>query len=238
MNEVEKSDILEKAKGWFIETVAPNHKKNIEKLYKLKEFNVNPFLVSYLAGVIGGELTPETMAKALLYPRVLGTSITTSFGTNVQSFMTTVFDAYGSTTTGIDLEFTDAIDGRRKYCQLKLGPQTINKDDVITINGHFNAIRGLARVNNLDIRGSDLVVGIVYGSEDKVSANYKKLRDQYHYPLYVGQEFWHRFTGDAGFYGDFQRSISQAALEVGMHEELKRAVQALASDPALISMIE
>jgi hypothetical protein len=28
---------------------------------------------------------------------------------------------------GIDIEFIDAIDGRRKYCQAKLGPNTITR---------------------------------------------------------------------------------------------------------------
>jgi hypothetical protein len=39
----------------------------------------------------------------------------------------------GSVVHGIDIEFIDAIDGRKKYCQLKSGPSTINKDDVVTI---------------------------------------------------------------------------------------------------------
>ena len=30
----------------------------------------------------------------------------------------------------MDIEFEDALDGSHKYCQLKAGPNTINKDDV------------------------------------------------------------------------------------------------------------
>ena len=32
------------------------------------------------------------------------------------------------------------IDGEKKYCQLKSGPDTINKDDVETIAGHFKSV--------------------------------------------------------------------------------------------------
>ena len=71
-----------------------------------------------------GQLTPKSIAKALAYPRVLGQSITTSFGMNMQKFISDVLvNAFGSTTQGIDIEFTDCVDGRKKYCQVKLGAE-------------------------------------------------------------------------------------------------------------------
>lgn len=74
-----------------------------------------------------------------MYPRILGTSLNTSFGQNVQIFISQLQDVVGGASgiDGIDIEFVDAIDGRRKYCQCKTGPQTINKDDIATVLGHF-----------------------------------------------------------------------------------------------------
>lgn len=86
MDEIQRKTILEKSKSFFRDTIATNHLKNTKKLKKLKEFNVNPFLVSYLANFLTGNNKPESIAKALIYPRVLGTSINTSFGTNLQYF--------------------------------------------------------------------------------------------------------------------------------------------------------
>lgn len=52
-------------------------------------------------------------------------------------------NSFGSMVSGIDIEFEDALDGRHKYCQVKLGPNTINKDDVVTIHNHFKDARNL-----------------------------------------------------------------------------------------------
>lgn len=145
MNEIQKKEILEKAKMFFIEKIAVNHIKNTKKLISLKKFNFNPFLITYLANYLTGNNDPESIAKALIYPRVLGTSINTSFGTQIQEFCSNVLSGFASTTSGIDIEFIDETDGRRKYCQVKSGPNTINKDDIETIVNHFTAVRNLAR---------------------------------------------------------------------------------------------
>ena len=74
----------------------------------------------------------------------------------MQTFLTKVLDAYGSTTQGIDIEFIST-DGKRKYCQLKSGPNALNRDDVKTIKGHFDGVRRLARTNNKDVGINDMV---------------------------------------------------------------------------------
>src|SRR5690606_17298596 len=99
----------------------------------------NPFLDKYKAQFLTGNDSPESVAKALIYPRVLGTSINTTFGSKMQKFCSEVLEGFASTTSGIDIEFIDLVDGHRKYCQVKAGPNTINKDDVDTINRHFQA---------------------------------------------------------------------------------------------------
>ena len=229
MEAQQKSEILDSAKSWFRESIASNHKRNTEKLADVKKFNINPFLVNYLANFLVGDNSPESIAKALIYPRVLGTSITTSFGTNMQRFASDVLQGFGSMVSGIDIEFDDQVDGRHKYCQLKAGPNTINKDDVETISGHFTSAKHLARTNNLQIGYGDLIVGVLYGSHDDLNSHYKRLESQYDYPVIAGNEFWTRLTGDDGFYHDLIDTIASVANEIDGSETIQQVVKALAN---------
>lgn len=230
----ERKQILELVKNWFRTVILPNHIKNTVKLTDPDIFDINPFLAPYLAGYLTGELTPDSVAKALLYPRVLGTSITTSFGQNMQKFISDVLkDSFGSLVAGIDIEFIDAIDGRKKYCQAKLGPNTINKDDIDTIHNHFKAARNLGRTNNIAVQHGDLVVGILYGEPGQESNHYQKLRDDHGYPLYIGQEFWHRLTGDPDFYQELRVAIAEVAVEAKGSEIIKSVADTLAKTDAV-----
>jgi len=236
MNELEKKLILEKAQQWFLSTIAENHVANTEKLANPNEFNINPFLTSYLANFLVGDSSPESIAKALIYPRVLGTSITTSFGTNIQKFSSEVLSSFGSTTQGIDIEFVDQVDGQKKFCQLKAGPNTINKDDVETIHHHFDAVIRLGRVNNLRLVGEDLIVGVLYGTHSDLSGHYLRLENQYHHPVVAGRDFWHRLTGDADFYQDLTTAIAEVAEEVDGKEVVDDTIQKLARTRTIINL--
>lgn len=225
---VQKQKILEAAKTWFRETIAANHIRNTKKLTDPKEFNINPFLTVYLANFLTGNSSPESIAKALVYPRVLGTSINTSFGTNMQSFISAIQDAVGSTASGMDIEFTDQLDGRKKYCQLKAGPNTINSDDVETIAGHFKAVRNLSRTNNLRIPNDDMIVGVLYGEASELSGHYRRITAEYDYEVVVGQDFWHRLTGDANFYRELIAAVGLVAVEADFSSDLEKVIQKLA----------
>ena len=234
MEESERQEILEHVKNWFRRVIVPNHLRNTEKLENPDEFSVNPFLTPYLAAYLTGELTPDSVAKALLYPRVLGTSITTSFGQNMQTFISDVLkDNFGSLVRGIDIEFVDGIDGRRKYCQVKLGPNTINADDVVTIHNHFRDARNLGRTNNVPIAHGDLVVGILYGEPGMESGHYRRLRDEHDYPLYIGNEFWQRLTGDQNFYTELISTIAEVAVEAKGSETINAVANKLANTPEI-----
>ena len=89
MNEQERLEILAKAKDFFKNNIVENHIKNTKKLKKVKEFIINPFLVNYLANFAFGNTSKENIAKALVYPRILGTSINTSFVKVVGAFTPT-----------------------------------------------------------------------------------------------------------------------------------------------------
>ena len=228
MTEAERQQILSKAKQFFKTRIAENHIANTRKLSSLDKFNINPFTHKYLAQFAFGDSSPESMAKALLYPRVLGTSISTTFGTQLQYFCNEVLSSYASTTSGVDIEFIDSFDGRRKYCQVKAGPTTINHDDVDTIKNHFRAIRNLARTNHLDLNITDCIVGVFYGTENTLSQSYKRINEEY--PVYVGAEFWHRLTGDSNFYYDLINAFAEVADEMDSTELIRQVLQNLANE--------
>jgi hypothetical protein len=229
MNNKQKQKIIENAKSFFRDEIVQNHINSAcQRASKLSSYNINPFLYKYLANFLTGNDKPESIAKALVLPRILGTSINTSFGMKIQSLISSLFEGLGSTTQGIDIEFIDEIDKRKKYCQLKAGPNTINKDDVVTIVNHFNGVRNLARTNNLNIGINDMIVGVIYGDHNDLSSHYKKIEQNY--PVIVGQDFWHRLTGQENFYFELIDAIGEVALEVDATKVVSETISKLAKE--------
>jgi Type II restriction endonuclease EcoO109I len=226
----EQNRLLALAKTWFADVVMENHKANTLKLADLSQFQINPFLHTYLAAFLTGEATSEALAKVLLLPRILGTSINTSFGTQIQKFTTDVLsEVFGSTTDGIDIEFVDAQTKAKTYCQVKLGPNTINKDDVETIRGHFQKAHRLAKTNNAKMQGVNLAVGVLYGEDADLSGHYKALRDGHHYDVFVGAEFWYRLTGAKDFYAKLIAAFGEVAVQANGKELIDEVTAQLAA---------
>lgn len=228
MSKAKKKAMLEKAKSWMRDELALAHKKNTIKLSSLDEFNIHPFLWSYLAFYLEGNNKPESLAKVLIYPRVLGTSIWTSFGQRTQGLITRIFEGKGSTTLGMDLEFVDQIDGRKKYCQLKAGPNVINRDDVKTITDHFKAAINLGRANHLKLQVDDFMFCLIYGDPGQENNWVKAIAKDY--VVVMGKEFWHRFTGDPNFYADLIRSVGEVAIEFNMKKDLAKVIKKLGQE--------
>lgn len=226
MTEQEKLALLEKAKALFRDSFAANHLRNTKKLNKLSAFTINPFLLKYLTMFAFGEDTPENRARALLYPRAFGTSMTTGFGNFLQTLCNALRQSYPSTAAGMDIEFEDALDGRHKYCQLKASPQTINKDDVKTIQDHFRGVIHLARTNGQAVAPLDCIVGVCYGTRADLSTHYKKIDEDY--PVYIGNEFWTRLTGDDHFYEDLIDAFAEVASDISASSMVEETVQRLA----------
>lgn len=232
MNDQQRKQIIENAKQFFRNEIVKNHIYGAcERASKLSEYNVNPFLYKYLANFLTGNDDPESIARALVLPRILGSSITTSFGMKIQNLISTLFQGLGSTTQGIDIEFIDQIDGYKKYCQLKAGPNTINHDDVTTVINHFNGVRNLARTNNLNLRINDMIVGVIYGEEQELSSHYRRISQNY--PVIVGQDFWYRLTGRDDFYFELIDAIGEVALEVDASNIVKNTIHKLAKEIAI-----
>lgn len=215
MTSQQKQAIINSGKKYFRTTIIPNHLKNLQKL-SLSSFNINPFLINYLAAFLCGNTEPRSLAKALIYPRILGTSLNTSFGQNIQVFISSLEEITGGASgiEGIDIEFVDAIDGRRKYCQCKAGPQTINKEDIATILGHFKYLMNKSRLDKMGLQFDDLIVGVLYGERDNLSANYKAI--DAHYPVLCGADFWERLTGDNEFYNRLAKAFGEVVEEDGI----------------------
>lgn len=229
MTNKQRKQILENAKTFFRDEIVQNHIDGAcKRASKLSEYNINPFLFKYLANFLTGNDKPESIARALVLPRILGSSINTSFGMKIQNLISSLFQGLGSTTQGIDIEFIDAIDGKKKYCQLKAGPNTINHDDVTTIINHFNGVRSLARTNNLSVGINDLIVGVVYGEPSELSSHYKRIGNTY--PVIIGQDFWHRLTGKDDFYFELIDAIGEVALEVDASKVVEKTISALAKE--------
>lgn len=229
MDAEQRRQILNRAKSFFRDEIVDSHINSAcYRASSLSGYNIHPFLLKYLANFLEGNDNPRSIAKALIFPRLLGTSITTIFGSKAQRMVSELFEGMGSAVSGIDIEFIDSIDNRRKYCQLKSGPNTINKDDIKTVVDHFSAVRNLARVNNLTIGLNDLIVGIVYGEEDNLNNHYRKIAESY--PVYVGQTFWYHLTGQENFYLELINAIGEVALEVDGRERLEQAITRLAAD--------
>jgi hypothetical protein len=215
MKPEQKQAIISNGKDFFRTVIIPNHLKNLNKLH-LSSFNINPFLINYLAAFLCGNTEPESLAKALVYPRILGTSLNTSFGQSIQIFTSQLQEVVGEASgiDGIDIEFVDALDGRRKYCQCKAGPQTINKDDIATILGHFKYLMNKSRLDRMGLQFEDLIVGVLYGNREDLSANYKAI--DAHYPVLCGAEFWEHLTADKNFYNQLAKAFGEVVEEDGI----------------------
>lgn len=196
-----QKDLLKEIVIYFEKNIFDNHiNASIKTHSKLKSYNINPIVVKYLSKVLEGNYSPEGVAKALFYPRVLGTSINTSFGTRIQNMFVELGISEGSKIKGMDIEFIDKTDKRKKWCQLKSGPNTINSEDVQPLIKKFTTTINLARTNKSfkGISNNDFIVGVLYGENSELSMHYKEI-DKIH-PVIVGKDFWHRVTGFPKFY--------------------------------------
>ncbi|MBN2787868.1 MAG: restriction endonuclease [Paludibacteraceae bacterium] len=198
---MKEKELIEDVVNFFEKNIfMPHIETSLKKHSRLKAYNINPIVVKYLSKVLDDKYSPEGVAKALYYPRVLGTSINTSFGTRIQDMFVELGIAEGSLIKGMDIEFIDRVDNRKKWCQLKSGPNTINSEDVAPLIRKFTDTINLARTNKAlkGISNTDFIVGVLYGEEPELSMHYKKINETH--PVIIGEDFWYRITGFEDFY--------------------------------------
>jgi hypothetical protein len=136
--------------------------------------------------------------------------------------------ANGSLIKGMDIEFIDKIDNRKKWCQLKAGPNTINSEDVNPLLKKFSTVTNLARTNAINLNNSDLILGVLYGEEAQLSQHYKKIDTQF--PVSIGKEFWHRITGFPDFYEKLVLNLDEMILTLNTDDFFKKGYKALAKE--------
>ena len=224
-------ELINKIVNYFEKNVFEQHINASLKVHsKLKSYHVNPIVVKYLSKVLEDKFSPEGIAKALYYPRVLGTSINTSFGTRIQSMFIDLNIAEGSLIKGMDIEFVDKIDGRKKWCQLKSGPNTINSEDVKPLIRKFTDTINLARTNKAlaGISNSDFIVGVLYGEPSELSMHYKNI-DKTH-PVLIGRDFWHRITGYPSFYDQLVIALNRSILKLDTKDFFEKGCNDLANE--------
>lgn len=226
-----QNDIIEEIVEYFRVYIFENHiTASINTHSKLKSYNINPIVVKYLSKVLENDYTPIGVAKALFYPRVLGTSINTSFGTRIQNMFVDLKIAEGSLIKGMDIEFMDKIDNRRKWCQLKSGPNTINSEDVKPLIRKFTDTINLARTNKAfkNINNTDFIVGVLYGEVDELSMHYRVI-DKTH-PVIIGKEFWHRVTGFPDFYEGLVQNLQLLIENIDTQDLINLGVEKLSKE--------
>ncbi|MCF8244327.1 MAG: hypothetical protein K9J37_05935 [Saprospiraceae bacterium] len=224
-----EKELAQKVVEYFEVNIFSNHIGAALNIHsRLASYNINPILVKYLSKVLKDDYSPMGVAMALYYPRVLGTSISTSFGTRIQSMFVELGIAQGSLIKGMDIEFVDRIDSRKKWCQLKSGPNTINSEDVKPLIKKFTDTINLARTNSAlkGISNSDFIVGVLYGEISELSMHYKRI-DQSH-PVYVGRDFWHRITGYLGFYDSLMPPLHECIMSLDTQDFIKTGCEKLA----------
>lgn len=226
-----QNEIIQEIVEYFKIYIFENHiTASINTHSKLKSYNINPIVVKYLSKVLENDYTPIGVAKALFYPRVLGTSINTSFGTRIQNMFVDLKIAEGSLIKGMDIEFMDKIDNRRKWCQLKSGPNTINSEDVKPLIRKFTDTINLARTNKAfkNINNTDFIVGVLYGEVDELSMHYRVI-DKTH-PVIIGKEFWHRVTGFPDFYDGLVQNLQLLIENIDTQDLINLGVEKLSKE--------
>lgn len=223
MTDKEVTEILDDAYSFFFDLFKDKAISFNKKKYS--SFKNNPFTIRACAKCFGDDKDPKNIAKAIVYPFALGTSLSTSFGTKFQEFIVNYSEnnnkVSGSGVSGVDIEYIDALDNRKKYCQIKSGPTTINKDDIKTIEDHFINLKNLARTNHLQLQDDDYVVGVLYGDNKSLSTMYKTLyKDGFN--VYAGQEFWYHITGRKDIYEKLIKKAQEAATNAKMDDSINK----------------
>ncbi len=128
----------------------------------------------------------------------------------------------------MDIEFLDKIDKRKKWCQLKSGPNTINSENVKPLIKKFTDTIRLAKTNNAHLSNSDFIVGVLYGEQAELSMHYKEI-DKVH-PVFIGGDFWYRVTGFPKFYDKLVTALHKSISNLDTKDFIKKGCDDLTEE--------
>lgn len=187
------------------DNISTFHTKRIDSLKKLKLKTVlkkkNPYL--FKAKYI---LTADEIIKSIT-DAFISSNEETIFGDWLEGLALFINDkVYGgskSTTTGIDLEFTDAA-GIRYIVAIKSGPNWGNSSQVAKMKTDFEKASRTLKTSNSKLNVI-AVNGCCYGAD----ANPNKG----HYFKYCGQDFWEFISADKDLYTQLVEPLGHLAKE-------------------------
>ena len=226
-----KSDLIRAFTRWYEQDFLERQLETIDRAANIEEHNSNPFIAAYAAKAISGGLAPFDQARALVIQRAFGTGMHTSFGTQIQkAIITIVPTASGSVIQGMDIEFQEPATGIMRYCQVKAGPYTVNKDTSEKIVDKFDKALNLAKTNGVRITNDQLIVGVLYGTQDQLSTFYKEIEKRY--SVFAGKNFWQRLTGHEAFYEELITSFRTVSDQSEVDDRVEAAILKLSKQIA------
>ena len=86
----------------------------------------------------------------------------------------------------------------------------------------------MARTNQINLNISDLILGVLYGTESQLSQHYKEIDDKH--PVIIGAEFWHRITGFPDFYNKLVINLDKMILSLDTEQFFKKGYTELAKE--------
>lgn len=78
----------------------------------------------------------------------------------------------------------------------------------------------------MQLNTTDCIVCVIYGKKDELNDHYKKINE--YYPVYVGQDFWFRLTGDKEFYNDIINAFVEAGNDADSTKLINEVIDKLA----------
>ena len=227
MAAINKAAVLKAAEKWIVDDFHTRNLKNIKKLSDINEFTINPILLKYLSRVYHGKHNPECLVRTLIAPRILSTSVTTTFGNRIKPFIISNFpDVSKSLLHGVDIEFLDKSkkNPTSGYCKIFAGPHTLNSTTSQNVIENFNNL-----ISKKKLKKSDLFIGVTYGEDKELSENYLKIRSK-GYKIVCGQDFWNMLTGHKSFYDDLIKSFKSGVDKIDETALINKIISDLKKD--------
>ena len=203
----------------FLESNAfPRHVKNLKSLSP-NDLVLNHFSASYAAGTIGGvPLTANSLARALVIPRALGSSLSTIVSRQLRFFCGELPGVEVVGKHANQVNYTDRVDDTNRIGIFAGGPSNLNSPGRKTLEGKLTRLHA-----QIGRSAPAPVVCVTHGEISNLNSSFKKLDPKY--AVFVGGDFWHRVTGDPNFYRELSFRLSWSAAAAGSKVALSDAIK-------------
>lgn len=206
----------------FIENVLVDQISLVGAL-DLDKLVLNGFSVGFLAAEVGGAITAESIARALVLPRALGSSVSTVLGTRVRQLCEIVEPSARLRGSALqEIEFVDKVDGRKRIGRFFGGPKNANTGRSVPVGKELAALHAAHGGAKKRITAC-----ITHGEQRDLHPSF--LAAQIPYEVLVGADFWHRLSGDATFYKRATAGVAARMNDGRAHRTLEAVLKAVSS---------